>query len=314
MLGFILRQGNLFAENAGSLYPTTSAAMMAQAALSDKSPEDQLEDIKGIASQITMAIESEMANLLSYAVTTYDKDTGKNTLRKKRSIESPLDSTQLVMRLLKHIKSNNDYQNIAIEKMMSAQEIADKYNIPFKADPEILSDLALAGNEQVKELTSIIKDACDLKNTSRCESQVIKNCQESNKTNIAVPATKEKFQTHDKDFARYNSYFSESQPISCSPVTPRPSFYDSISYNPNEYSYCPMEQVPSNFMFDEPEELVGEEIEETVSSKVFIEDEQEPGTSTVNHVTHYTITEKSHFRKPHIEKLPEQMQYYFFLM
>lgn len=67
------------------------------------------------------------------------------------------------------------------------------------------------------------------------------------------------------------------------------------------------------FMEPEPE-LVGEEFEEVISSKVFVDHDMEPGSATVNHVMTYTISEKTHYRTPQIENLPQQMQYYFFLM
>ncbi|XP_045503744.1 uncharacterized protein LOC123700542 [Colias croceus] len=297
----------------GSIYPTASASMMAQAVLSDKPPEEQLEDIKDMATQIKMAIQSEMVNLLSYAISGTEKESD-GCARKKRSVETPTDSTKLVMRLLKHIKSNNDYQNIAIEKMMSAQEIADKYGIPFKADPEILTDLAVAGNEQASELTSILKDVCEVTNATKTQSDCKPEKPVHNMTYQHEDTIK---QPTESSFAYYD--FSEPQSYHyCSPVTPRPSFYDTVSYRPSQdyYSYCTVEPVSSTpSIFDPVEplpELVGDEIEETISSKIFVNDDDD--SSTVNHVTSYTVSEKSHFRKPHIEALPQQMQYYFYLI
>ncbi|CAK1541513.1 unnamed protein product [Leptosia nina] len=291
------------------IYPTSSSTLMAQAVLSDKPPEEQLEEIKEMANQITMAIQSEMVNLLSYAVSATDAPEG-NTLRKKRSIESPLDSTQLVMRLLKHIKSNNDYQNIAIEKMMSAQEIADKYNIPFKADPDILSDFALAGSEQAQELTSILQDVCDLNANQTVISK-----------NNTIPQPKNSTESYCTDHPIddrfiYTGYNSEPA-HHYSPVTPRPTFYDTISYQPEDvFPFCAMEPMTSVILepIESEPKCTGEEIEETISSKIYVKDDEEPGSMSVNHVMTYSVAESTHFRKPHIETLPQQMQYYFFLM
>ncbi|XP_038216665.1 uncharacterized protein LOC119835751 [Zerene cesonia] len=303
--------------SAGSVYPTSSASMMAQAVLSDKPPEEQLEDIKDIASQIKMAVQSEMVNLLSYVIPGTENESEGCIARKKRSVETPTDSTKLVMRLLKHIKSNNDYQNIAIEKMMSAQEIADKYGIPFKADPEILTDLAVAGNEQANELTSILKDVCEVNNATKKQSEckpekAVHNITYQHEDTIKKPT--------DSSYAYYDVYSEPQSYHYCSPVTPRPSFYDTVSYRPSQdyYSYCTVEPISTtSSIFDPIEplpELVGEEIEETISSKIFVNDDVEPGSSTVSHVTSYTVSEKSHFRKPHIDALPQQMQYYFYLI
>lgn len=335
---------DLFIGSNSNIFPTSSAALMAQAAFSDKSPEEQLEEIKKMACDITKAIQSEMANLLSYAVSITDKEEVDNKLRKKRSIESPMDSTKLVMRLLKHIKSNNEYQNIAIEKMMTAQEIADKYGIEFNPDPEMLSDLAVAANEQAKEMSEILKDACENKNETQnvenglinatkklvqcAEAEAQKNTTNFDTSNDVVHEHVlyiEPVYNGDADFSKYNYYYNypyETQlltpPVHEHPVTPRPSFYDFISMNPTQeyYPYCSVEPTTSIiYPLDEPAspELVGEEYEETVSSKVYV-DHEEPGVSTVNHVMTYTLSEKTHFRSPQVENLPQQMQYYFFLM
>ncbi|XP_072934745.1 uncharacterized protein [Epargyreus clarus] len=353
-----------FLGSSSSLSPSSSVSLMAQATNSNKSPEEQLEEIKEVASEITMAIQSEVTNLLSYALNLVDKDVEDNNRRKRRSIETPMDSSQLVMKLLNHIKSNNEYQNIAIEKMMSAQEIADKYGIEFSPDPEILSDLAFAANEQAKELTSILLDACDIQNSS-CSIAVqdetvnitgnsvpmdnatcyvfsteYPDCDTKTKLKSSISESHEhQFQVaptvpsnhihHGDNHAGFNyySYPYETQiaspPVqpSYSTVSPKPTFYDSISYNPNEYygPYCSMDQMAyPMYPFEEPldlqPELVGEEYEEIVSSRVIIEQDEEPGSATVNHVMTYTVSEKAHFRTPQIEKLPQQMQYYFFLM
>ncbi|XP_050353070.1 uncharacterized protein LOC126775289 [Nymphalis io] len=332
---------DMFIGSSSNIFPTSSATLMAQATLSDKSPEEQLEEIKDIAEHITKAIQSEMANLLSYAVSITNKEEVDNKLRRKRSIETPMDSTQLVMRLLKHIKSNNEYQNIAIEKMMTAQEIADKYGIEFNPDPEILSDLALAANEQAEEMSEILKDACDLKNVTKRHdtdslldkkvnsTQNLVNSEQKNTTKVPDIMSYNEHENSDT-FSHYNYYYNypyESQIQAPpthhhhnAPVSPRPDFYDYISFNPTqEYSsYCSMDPMSSIFYVDEPvlsePELVGEEFEEIISSKVYIDHDEEPGVSSVNHVMTYTISEKSHFRKPQIENLPQQMQYYFFLM
>ena len=337
---------DLFIGSNTNIFPTSSAALMAQATFSDKTPEEQLAEIKKLACEITEAIQSEMANLLTYAISITDKeDCTDNKLRKKRSLESPVDSTKLVMRLLNHIKCNNEYQNIAIEKMMTAQEIADKYGIEFNPDPEMLSDLAVAANEQAKEMSEILKDACDLKNGTQNETGLVNatkkllECAETeaikqNTTNFE--ASNNMVHNHvlyvepeynsNSDFAKYNYYYNypyETQIDTPAvhqhyPVSPRPSFYDYISMNPTQeyYPYCSVEPTTVIYPIEEPvvsPDVVGEEYEETVSSKVYV-DHEEPGVSTVNHVMSYTLTEKTHLRSPHVDNLPQQMQYYFLLM
>ncbi|CAK1590484.1 unnamed protein product [Parnassius mnemosyne] len=346
------------------LFPSSSTVSMEQVLKSDKSPEEQLEEIKEIATTITQAIQSEMANLLSYALSIADKDTEENNQRKKRSIDSPMDSTKLVWRLLNHIKCNNEYQNIAIEKMMSAQEIADKYGIEFSPDTEILSELAVAANEQAKELTSILKDACDLKNVTQKDLVLNENkehCiqienpenttypiyshslfEQDAKTNNTAAHIDEHLPTHAEfhhvhyadPYATYSYYFNHPHETQIpspptkdqyynSPVTPKQTFYDAVSYNPtSEYygTYCSLEPQSSTYVipidsFMEPEpDLVGEEFEEIISSKIYVDHEEQPGVATVNHVMTYTISEKAHYRTPQIESLPQQMQYYFYLM
>ncbi|XP_045454240.1 uncharacterized protein LOC123663613 [Melitaea cinxia] len=350
---------DMFLGSNSNIFPTSSSTKMAQVALSNKSAEEQLEDIKNMAEQITKCIQSEMANLLSYAIsiTNVNNEQEDNKLRKKRSLDTPMDSTQLVMRLLKHIKSNNEYQNIAIEKMMSAQEIADKFGIEFNPDPEILSELALVTNVQAKEMSDILKDAYDLKNvTKRNESaRFIDNEKDDAIQNLVDRADKnepiklatsfdypinkasenksykEPSSGNDNTFLRYNYYdnspFESQIPAPPShhhhkePVSSRLNFYDYISFNPNqEYlPYCSVEPMSIIYSVDEPEsselpELVGEEYEETISSKIYIDHEEEPGMASVNHVMTYTVSEKSHFRTPEVESLPQQMQYYFLLM
>ncbi|XP_037292861.1 uncharacterized protein LOC115455527 [Manduca sexta] len=315
------------------LYPTSAAAMMAQATDSGKPIEEQMEDIKEIANKISEAIESELANLLSYAIaaTENEKKADETKERRRRSAESPLDSTQLVMRLLKHIKSTNEYQNIAIEKMMSAQEIADKFGIEFTPDTEILTDLAVAANEHAKELTEMLNEACDLNN---------KTCSRTDKVNLDKydgtlldNNTQYIYATHylddDYDDMPHPVYKAQSShhahyetQIPAPPVdhycSQKPSFYDAVSYTPDYYSHCSVEPTTSMFSpleeFEPEPELVAEEFEETTSNRFIVERGDEPGSATVNHIMTYSISEKSHFRTPQIERLPQQMQYYFYLI
>uniref|UniRef100_A0A2A4K4H1 DUF4794 domain-containing protein n=1 Tax=Heliothis virescens TaxID=7102 RepID=A0A2A4K4H1_HELVI len=336
------------------LYPTSSVAMMTQATNSEKSVEEQLEEIKEIAQKITLAIQSEMANLLTYAINSYDKGEGEeksedNHLRKRRSTESPMASTQLVTRLLKHIKSNNEYQNIAIDKMMTAQEIADKYGIEFSPDTEILSDLAIAANHQAEEMNSLLQESLEMKNvshkveTAKVEAPSTNTAQDNEgyyTFSVQFPEQPAPVNVqpavnhhhHADSYPSYNYYYNYPETqippppaqnyYSSPPVSKRPDFYDTVSYIPQEYSYCSMEPITSAstiiMPFEEilePEpELVGEELEETVSSKVYVDRGDEPGSATVSHVMTYTVGEKSHFRTPAIERLPQQMQYCFFLM
>ncbi|KAF9795715.1 hypothetical protein SFRURICE_018843 [Spodoptera frugiperda] len=312
------------------LHPTSSVAMMTQAINSEKSVEEQLDEIKEIAQKITLAIQSEMANLLSYALNSIEKDEnelGENCSRKRRSIETPMASTQLVTRLLKHIKSNNEYQNIAIDKMMTAQEIADKYGIEFSPDTEILSDLAIAANQQADEMNSLLQESLEMKNVSRSAPTPTKPKvhREQKPVTTAQPATTHH---HHADPYAYNYPYETQIPAppqnyyNSPPVSKRPNFYDTVSYAPQEYPYCSMEPVTSasTIIFPieeilEPEpELVGEELEETVSSKVYVDRGEEPGSATVSHVMTYTVGERSHFRTPEIERLPQQVQYTFFLV
>ncbi|XP_026753402.2 uncharacterized protein LOC113513608 [Galleria mellonella] len=348
-----------------NLFPTPSAAMMSQLTKSDKPAEEQIEDIKELATQISLAIQSEMANLLRYALKDCDSELEENSLRKKRSAESPMDSSQLVMRLLRHIKSNNEYQNIAIDKMMTAQEIADKYGIEFNPDPEILSDLATAANDQAKEMTSILNDVLKIKNITQSTVEFKPVEQESvkNSTNedayyvysVQVPEHEiiaqlnavphheyhpEIIQYVPQDMNHYqydlrakqnHYYYPESQIVPppvhqhYNPVSPMPNFYEPNTLYPSQEfypKYCPTEPVtttttivlPIEELIEPEPQLVGEEYEETVTSKVYVDHGDEPGESTVNHVMTYTISEKSHFKTPKVEKLPQQMQYYFFLM
>ncbi|KAI5632211.1 hypothetical protein NE865_15082 [Phthorimaea operculella] len=352
-----------------NLHPISSAsALMSSITDSDKSAEEQLEDIKEMANKITLAVQSELANLLAYALANVDKDkdceNDENKLRRKR--ETPMDSSQLIMRLLKHIKNNNEYQNIAIDKMMTAQEIADKYGIDFAPDTDVLSDMAIAANEQAKEMTTILKDACHMNTTHIPKEEVefvpFEQSPIENDTYYVYslnhpeeemfmqqpfpvyehtpehyphsPAVNHGHQDHYYDHLQYGhqsmphhvpapvqqNYIPHQIPP---PVTPKPTFYDSMmGYVPDFYPYCPVEPVTTTTTivlpieeFVEPEpELVGEEYEETVSSKLFVTRDEEPGSATVNHVTTYTVSEKAHFKKPEIERLPQQMQYTFFLM
>lgn len=345
------------------LYPTSSVAMMTQATNSDKSAEEQLDEIKEIAHKISLALQSEMAKLFTYALNSCNKEEveGDNNLRKKRSVETPMASTKLVTRLLKHIKSNNEFQNIAIDKMMTAQEIADKYGVEFSPDTEILADLAVAANQQANEMNSLLQDAIDMKNATQKVEYVPVQEPSTNKAQVndgnyvyaapypeqgaqrSMPHTDELNEPashaqpavnhyhYTDSYPSYNYYYNnpyETQippPVQnyfSPPVTKRPNFYDAVSYAPQEYPYCSMEPVTSatNIVLpyedlEEPEpELVGEEFEETVSSKVYVDRGDEPGSATVNHVMTYTVAEKSHFKSPEIERLPQQMQYCFFLM
>lgn len=330
------------------LYPISSVAMMTQATNSEKSMEDQLEDIKEIAEKITEALQSEMANLLEFAISATKKnveeiDVENNNLRKRRSVETPMASTELITRLLKHIKSNNEYQNIAIDKMMTAQEIAEKYGIEFSPDVEIISDLAISANQQADEMSSLLQDALKMKNTTK-RIEVSENKQDQDVHYVYPHSEQEQIlhtptahpvvnhQHHAESYPSFNYYYNypyESQidaPVFnyySAPVTKRPNFYDAVSYYPDYYPpYCSMDAVPeaSSIVLPfeeqyEPEpELVGEEFEETVSSKLYVDRGDEPGSATVNHVMTYTIAEKSHFRTPEIERLPDQMKYYFLLM
>ncbi|XP_063628598.1 uncharacterized protein LOC134800066 [Cydia splendana] len=343
---------DMFLESTPSgLYPSSSAAIMAHATISDKSPEEQLEVMKDIIHQITEAIEHEMTNLLSDAIAHCEKDEGHT--KKKRSIETPMDSSQLVMRLLKHIKSNNEYQNIAIEKMMTAQEIADKYGVKYNPDEDVLADLAAFSSKQSEELASILGDE-----NAKEEIEFVPLENEENKENVPENNTYYVYATHvpeEEIHSQFNSYppheymperlqfmpqpqapqqhykhphhshhyFPETQipaPPHHAPAPQRP--YHEAAY-PREYHPCgPMEPITTTttivLPYEEPiapePELVGQVFEETVSNKVFIEAGEEPGSTDVNHVMTYTVSEKSHFKTPEIEKLPQQMQYYFFLM
>lgn len=332
-----------------NMFPSSSVAMMQQATNSNKTAEEQLKAIKEIAQQITLAIQSEMANLMSYAVNS-EKETEENKLRKRRSVETPMDSTQMVMRLLKHIKSNNEYQNIAIEKMMSAQEIADKFGIDFNPDPEIISDLALAANEHTQELANLLEDACELKNVTHQTVEFVPfNDQNiANDTYYAYALHSEEksrdesipYFEYEPDlvskpqaFVDHINYHSEESQIPVPPhhhhhhhhhvppVTPRPNFFESFPFTPasnyNGHHYS--EPISTTYILavEEPDpepEIVGEEIEETITSKLFVERGDEPGSATVNHITTYTVAEKSHYRSPQIERLPEQLQYCFLLI
>lgn len=341
---FLLTSSNIF-----PTFPTSTAALMSQTTNNNETAEEQLENIKKVAEDIAKSIQNEMANLMTYAMAlnATDMET-KDNQRKKRSIETPMDSTQLVMRLLKHIKSNNEYQNIAIEKMMSAQEIADKFGIEFNPDPEILSDLAVAANDHAHDLTSMLKDACDLKNVTQEIEFIPMNKQSTvNDTYYVytlhpeeqtIPETtvpsfeylpeilpksqKPVNQVHQSEPHSHHCHYESQIPpppvhYHSSPVSPRPNFYDPFPYTSDIYSPY-VDHVPAILIpIEEPEpepEIVGEEVEETITTKLFVERGDEPGSSTVNQVTSYTIAEKSHFKTPQLEKLPQQFQYCFFLI
>lgn len=330
-----------------TLFPSTSTTMMADAISSEESAEEQLDSIKEVAEKITLAIKSEMANLLTYALTTSDKEEEESNLRKKRSVESPIDSSQLVMQLLKHIKSNNEFQNIAIDKMMTAQEIADKFGIEFNPDPEILTDLAVAANEQAQELSSMLNEVCDLKNNTNQRLTIVPL---EGEENIDILSENNTFFVYAIYYPDDDTSFKSSVPShECMPetvthshyyynypydshisttsgnhqhshtVSQKSNFYDAVSYTPERYSSYRSIEPTSSFVSPietlEPEpDLVAEEYEETMSNKVVVERGDEPGAATVNHVTTYSISEKSHFKNPQIERLPQQMQYSFYLI
>lgn len=335
---------DIFSKRDYDLHPSSSLAMMAHVTdnSTNKTVEDQLTEIKCVADRIATLLQSELANLLAFALIGCEKDKDEkedskpeNNLRRKR--ETPMDSSQMVMRLLKHIKSTNEYQNIAIEKMMSAQEIADKYGIEFNPDPYVLTDFAIAASEQAKDLTSILTETCDSKNTTIEHVQFVPLEKESSGKNredtyytYTVDHPEDRYtqippceyvpeyvhRPIHEHVHHYPAYETQVPPHHYPPTTPKPTFYD--SFMPEYQSYCSVEPLTTIILpfedFVEPEpELVGEEFEETVSSKVTV-DHDEPGSSTVNHVMTYTLSEKSHFKTPQIEQLPQQMQYTFFLM
>lgn len=341
---------DMFPEGDKNLYPTSAAALMTYVTdnSTNKTAEEQLKAIKDMACKITQAIQSEMVNMLAYALSgcaQYEKEDSKNETKLRRKRETPMDSTQMVMRLLKHIKANNDYQNIAIEKMMSAQEIADKYGIAFNPDPNMLTDFAVAASEQAKDLTSMLTETCDGKNTTVEQVQFVpleeESFVENTKDNAyyvyAVHQPEDMFtqlpsyeylpeqirRPKSEHVHNYPSYETQMPPPPHQhhypPTTPKPTFYDSVL--PDFYQpYCSVEPVTTTTIvlpFEEvvePEpELVGEEYEEIVSSKVTV-DHDEPGCSTVNHVMTYTLSEKAHFKTPQIEQLPQQIQYSFLLI
>lgn len=337
---------DMFPHRDNNVSPSSSAAMMAQVTNDsvNKTAEEQLKEMKDVATKITMIMQNEIANVLAYVLSGHEKDKDEkedskteNNLRRKR--ETPMDSTQMVMRLLKHIKSNNEHQNIAIEKMMSAQEIADKYGIAFNPDPNVLTDFAMAASEQAEELTSMLTETCDGKNTTIEQVHFVPLEKESS-GKIAEDTYYVYALNHPEDMYTqlppyehlsenlhrpkhehvqyYPPYETQVPPHYA--TTPKPTFYD--SFMPEYYqAYCPVESVTTMSSiimpfeeFVEPEpELVGEEYEETISSKVTI-DHDEPGYSTVNHVMTHTLSEKTRFKTPQIEQLPQQMQYTFFLM
>ncbi|KAG7303515.1 hypothetical protein JYU34_012040 [Plutella xylostella] len=392
-------QAEFFSKFFGSspFYPTSSVAMMSQINDSDKTPEEQIKEIKELAHKIGNEIQSEMANLMRFAMTClkYEHDhelnpdpehkpleghVDTNEIRDKRSTESPMDSTKLIMRLLNHIKSSNEYQNIAIEKMMTAQQIADKFGIEFNPDPDVLTELAYATNEKTQELTDILKDACEPKNATVEVAFVPLEGECKAPTNVsdkgayygysvqphhehaqgfvpimelipeqvhrparaqprrvetqippppahAHPAPHHHTQPHpahpQPHPAHPQPHFEQPQQYRGPPVTPKPAFYEPpMMYTPApEYypGYCPEFEpftaaaiVIEEIELPEPE-LVAEEIEETVSSRMLVEHEA-PGVATVSHVMTYTVEEKAHFRTPQIEELPEHVQYSFLLM
>lgn len=363
---------DMFIGQTNGLYPSTSAALMAHATNPNKTPEEQVADIKDMADQITKAIQSEMTNLLSYAIAHCEKgEQGGKQTKHKRSVETPMDSSQLVMRLLKHIKANNEYQNIAIEKMMTAQEIADKYGVKYTPDEDLLTDLVDYSSQQAEQLSSILTAAYNT-NSKQVEFVPLPDIKED-RENAAENSTyyiyalhmpEDEIQSQLNAFPSYEYMPEQVQymyPVSPAhygaphpqqthykvpetqiqappssparhipaPVCQRPPFYAKEQYEP-AFTPAPVYRPPCNPMepvtttttivlpVEEPvapePELVGQVYEETVSNKVFIEKGEEPGSTDVNHVMTYSVSEKSHFKTPEIEKLPQQMQYYFFLM
>lgn len=361
---------DIFPKEDSSLFSMSSAAMMAEITdnATNKTAEDQLKEIQDMASKI----QSEMVNLLTYALSGCKKEDAlnDNTLRKKR--ETPMDSAKMVMRLLNHIKSNNENQNIAIEKMMSAQEIADKFGIPFNPDPSVLTDFVVAASEQAKDLTSILTETSYDKNTiEQVQFVPLENESTGKITDDAYyvyavnhpenmytqlppyeyrpehihrpkfenvhyyPSYETQVPPHHVPTTQAPSHYypqttqapphhypqtTQAPPHHYPQTTPKPTFYD--SFMPEYYQpYCPVPPattmptiiLPFEEVIEPEPELVGEEYEETVSTKVTV-DHNESGYSTVNHETTYTLSEKAHFKTPEIQQLPQQMQYTFFLM
>ncbi|CAG9791624.1 unnamed protein product [Diatraea saccharalis] len=350
---------DLFTLPKNTAFPSTSsAAKMAQVLNTDKTAEQQLEDMKEMANEITLSIQNEIAHLLSLALKNTEKELQEHNSRKKRSPESPVDCTRFILRLLNHIKLCNEHQNIAIEKMMTAQQIADKFGIEFTPDPDIFSELAIASSKQTEDLANILQDAYKTKNITNeiefipLEEEPIQNPNENNtyyvySTHVPKEQIAEQLETPPQyefipehidsqlpvshihyEPTQYSYYFNiplETQipaPVHA-PVSYMPKFYEPPMFTPMEHHphYYPEPITKTTTIIlpiDEPKEpepeLIGEEFEETVTSKVMVDRGDEPGSSTVNHVMTYTISEKSHFRTPQIENLPQQMQYYFFLM
>lgn len=331
-----------------------SSSLMEQVTTpNDKPAEDQIDDIKKMAQKISMSIQNEMANLLAYALAGCEKNSKNETERVKRTVETPMDSTKLIMRLLNHIKSTNENQNIAIEKMMSAQEIADKYGIPFKPDPEIMNNLAEAAKENAKEIDSMyadvkaaatqdIKEEVEFVPLEQTETETDAQYptiiieEDPDYYHYHVPEIKER--QHGKKKVDHNRHGNghhhhHVQYIEVPPQTLSPApachyamnpFYETQIQSPApQYQYPPVSQKPAFFepipepmpvcqipmieSYDVEPELVAEELEEVVSSKIIIEKGDTPGTGTVDHRMTYTVSDKAHF------KMPEQAQYAFYL-
>lgn len=323
-------------------FPTSSATMMSEATNSNQTSEEQLESLKKVAEDIAKVIQSDLENLMSYAMALNATNKSEDG-RSKRSVETPMDSTQLVMRLLKHIKSNNEYQNIAIEKMMSAQEIADKFGVEFNPDPEILADLAFAANDHALEFSSMLKDACDVNNATQEINFVALDEQAKGNDTYYTYTLHPEEETSIPPFEYLPEILPKPQKVNCvhthphshnnhyetqippppvhhhsPPVSSRPNFYDPFPYTSDIYSpYVDLVSPVLMIPIEEPEpepEMVGEEIEETISTRLFVERGEAPGSSTVNQVTTYSVAEKTHFKTPQIEQLPQQYQYCFFLI
>lgn len=351
--------------------PNSAAAKMTQLTNSEMSPEQQIAEMKEMANHITRCIENEMAQMLSLALFDSEKGKDENGFRKKRSVETPMDSSKLVMRLLKHMKSNNEYQKITIDKMLSAQEIADKFGIEYHPDPEILSEYAIASSKQAEELASIMKDASEMMNVTKeiefipiADEPAVKSSENDSYFAYTVhpediaahqntpphfefvpeiihehPPVNHHHQhphyevhSHYEQHPHYNHHY-ETQMVPPPhqhnrhpPVSPMPNFFEPfMTFTPVQDYYYPVYYpepitttttivLPMEESCDPEPELVGEEFEEIMSSKTIVERGDEPGSATVNHVMTYTVSEKSHFRKPQVEDMPQQMQYYFFLM
>ncbi|GBP54625.1 hypothetical protein EVAR_35887_1 [Eumeta japonica] len=341
--------------------------MVSKVTSSEDNPDKKIEEIKKTIEQITNSMQMEMYKLIENAIK------GKATeLKKKKTTETPIDSAKLVMRLLNHIKSHNEHQNVAIEKMMTAQEIADKYGIEFYPDPEIILDLAEASSEQAEKLMKSVEGyknnitnhskqdeativfvpyqedntQMDVKQQEYYNYELHHDCNINNSSNtdtinaanlelVMLDTKKDStkqykspppIQKPDESLHLTPQYYYW-QPIYdeqmiAQRVNPKPNHFNEHSATPdNLIPFLPVMEETSTYIISpeihesEPEpEMVGEEYEETVSSKVFVERGKELGTTSVNHATTYTLTEKAHFKPPPMVHLPQQMQYTFYFI